>query len=273
MSTSRLLGWLSGLAWLGFLVPAWASATPGTWATDSGVGSNQLVITIEIDCPAASFICGSVDGYTDIQASSLSGSGTLEIDPAAGTIQFLTDGNSDLGFGPQATFHTLAGSDLIFTYVAFAGVPEFVNIEIFATAGPAILPVGFASFVPGDYPLSASLPYASLVDVVGDLEFNVPDIVVPAQNVTLTGTLRVLGDTNFDGFMEYELRDLSAQLDLVQSAQIAGEPVEISITSVLSSNLSGEVAYGAPLPVFGAIGLLALAVVLVISSLLSLRSR
>lgn len=275
MNSSRTFVWLWGLTWLGLLGPALASAMPGTWATDAGVGSNELAITIEVDCPANTFICSVVDGYTDSQASSLSGSGVLEVDSDAGTIQFVTDGNSDLGFGPQPTFHTLAGSDVVFAYLPFAGVPEFMSLEVFATAGPAILPVGFASFAPGDYPVSATLPYALLADVVGDLEFNVPDIVVPAQDVTLTGTLRVLGDTDSDGFMEYELRGLSAQLDLVQAANIGGEPVEISVTSVLTSNLSGEVAYvePEPVPVFGALGVLFLALVMVISSVLTLRLR
>ena len=275
MNSSRALVWLCGLIGVGLLGPALAGATPGTWATDAGVGSNQLAITIEVDCPADSFICSVVDGYSDSQASSLSGSGVLEVDPDTGTIQFETDGNSDLGFGPQPTFHTLAGSDLIFAYLPFAGVPEFMNLEVFATAGPAILPAGFASFAPGDYPVSATLPYASLVDVVGDLEFNVPDIVVPAQDVALTGTFRVLGDTDSDGFMEYELRDLSAQLDLVQAANIGGEPVEITVTSVLTSNLSGEVAYVVAelVPVFGALGILLLALLMVISSVVTLRLR
>lgn len=264
-----------GLVLIGLLVPTWANATPGTWATDSGVGPNELAVTIEVECAAANLICGAVDGYTDTQTSSLSGSGTLEVDADAGTIQFVTDGDADLGFGPQATFHALVGSDLTFGYLPFAGVPEFANLEVFATAGPEILPVGFTALTPGDYPLAATIPYAALVDVVGDLEFNVPDIVVPPQDVALAGTLRVLGDTNSDGFMEYELRSLSAQLELVQSAQIAGESVDITVTSVLTSNLSGEVAYVAPevVPVFGVVGVLALALLLVGSSLRALRSN
>ena len=197
MNSWRIRIGLSGLLFIGLLVPSGASAIQGTWATDSGVGPNALAITIEVECAAANFICDTVDGYTDVQTSSLSGSGILDVDADAGTIQFVTDGLVDLGFGPQQTFHALAGSDLEFGYLPFAGVPEFANLEVFATAGPEILPVGFTALAPGDYPLAATLPYAALVDVVGDLEFNVPDIVVPAQDVALTGILRVLGGHQF----------------------------------------------------------------------------
>jgi hypothetical protein len=105
---------------------------------------------------------------------------------------------------------------------------------------------------------------------VGDLEFNVPDLVVPEQDVTLTGVFRVAGDTDLDGFVEYEL-DLSTSLLLVQAAQIAGEPVQISVTTQLTTHLSGVVAQALPVPLLGVAGLLLLVAVLSGVAAVSLR--
>ena len=247
-----------------------AHAVSGTWQTDASVGVNQLETTVEVDCPAAGFICAQVDGYSDTQVSTLSGSGSLEIDGGAGTIQLLTDGDVDLGFGLQPSYGFLSGSDLAFDYIPFAGVPEFVSLSTFATAAPLISPSGFASLAVGNYPVSAIVPYAALADVVGDLEFNVPDLVVPEQDVTLTGVFRVAGDTDLDGFVEYEL-DLSTSLLLVQAAQIAGEPVQISVTAQLTTHLSGVVAQALPVPLLGVAGLLLLVAVLSGVAAVSLR--
>ncbi|MEE3326690.1 MAG: hypothetical protein VX252_05120, partial [Myxococcota bacterium] len=201
---------------------------------------------------------------------SLSGSGSLEIDDGAGTLQFITDGDVDLGFGLQPSYGSLAGEDLDFAYIPFAGVPEFVNLDLFATAAPLISPSGFSSFAVGDYPISETVPYAALADVIGDLEFNVPDLVVPEQDVVLTGFLRVLGDTNLDGFVEYQI-DLATSLVLVQAAQIGGEPVQITVTTQLTTHFSGLVAQGLPVPVLGGTGLLLLALGLSLSTGLYLR--
>jgi hypothetical protein len=238
-----------------------AQAVLGTWQTDAAVGVNQLEMTVEVDCPAAGFICDQVDGYSDMQVSALSGSGSLEVDGGAGTIQFLTDGDVNLGFGLQPSYGFLSGSDLAFDYIPFAGVPEFVNFTTFATASPLISPSGFSSLAVGNYPVSAVVPYAALADVVGDLEFNVPDLIVPEQDVTLTGVFRVAGDTDLDGFVEYEL-DLSTSLLSVQAAQIAGEPVQISVTAQLTTHLSGVVPQALPVPLLGTIGILLLVAVL-----------
>jgi len=247
-----------------------AQAVSGTWQTDAAVGVNQLEMTVHVDCPAVGFICDQVDGYSDMQVSTLSGSGSLEIDDDAGTIQFLTDGDVNLGFGLQPSFGFLSGSDLAFGYIPFAGVPEFVNLVTFATAAPLISPSGFSSLAAGNYPVSATVPYAALADVVGDLEFNVPDLVVPEQDVALTGVFRILGDTDLDGFVEYEL-DLSASLVLVQAAQIAGEPVQISVTTQLTTHMSGLVAQALPVPLLGVAGLLLLVATLSGVAALSLR--
>ena len=147
---------------------------------------------------------------------------------------------------------------------------EFVNLEIFATAAPLISPSGFSSLAAGNHPITATVPYAALADVIGDLEFNVPDLVVPEQDVVLTGLFRVLGDTDLDGFVEYEV-ELATGLLLVQSAQIGGEPVQISVSTQLTTHFSGRVAQALPVPVLGFAGMALLASGILLSAGLALR--
>lgn len=261
----------SGILLVSFLL--WsgsAHATPGTWQTDGAPGANQVVMTVQVQCPSSGFICDQVDGYSDTRTSTLSGSGSMEIDDGAGTIQFLTDGDVDLGFGVQPSFAFLTGEDLEFNYIPFAGIPEFVNLEIFATAAPLISPSGFSSLAAGNHPITATVPYAALADVIGDLEFNVPDLVVPEQDVVLTGLFRVLGDTDLDGFVEYEV-ELATGLLLVQSAQIGGEPVQISVSTQWTTHFSGRVAQALPVPVLGFAGMALLASGILLSAGLALR--
>lgn len=241
------------------LLPAGAArAQTGTWATDPGVGSNSLTVTIQVSCAAPSFTCSLVDGYADTQVSTLSGSGTLAIDVPQGLLQFDTDGQLDWGIGPQPVYELLTGSTITFVSIPFAGAPQIANSQVFAAANPLIPVPNFQHLTPGDYPFSQSIPYASLADVVGDMELNVPDIVVPPQSVLLAGTLRVLGNVDLDPFIEYELINLSAVLSIQQPGNIGGEPVTLSVTSALTANLSGEVEGPVALPALGGVGLLVL---------------
>jgi hypothetical protein len=240
------------IAALAALMPALAHGQVGTWATDAGVGSNDLDVTIQISCPAPSFVCSLVDGYANTQTSTLNGSGGLVVDAGFGTLRFENDGVQDWGTGPQPVYNLLTGSGVTFASVPFAGAPQLASLLVFASSDPLIPVPGFSDLGPGDYPFSQSIPYASLADIVGDMELNVPDIVSPPQSVQLSGTLRVLGDPDLDGMVEYELTQFSAVQSLQQPGNIGGEPVTISITSSLNANLSGEVAGPVALPALGA---------------------
>ena len=247
------------IAALAFVAPALAHGQVGTWVTDAGVGTNDLDVTIQISCPAPSFVCSLVDGYANTQTSSLSGSGGLVIDAGLGTLRFASDGQQDWGSGLQSVYNLFTGSGVTFASVPFAGVPQLAGLLVFASSDPLIPVSGFSDLGPGDYPFSQSIPYSSLADIVGDLELNVPDIVSPPQSIQLAGTLRVLGDPDFDGMVEYELTQLSLVQSLLQPGNIGGEPVVISITSSLNANLSGEVAGPVAVPVLGTGALLFLA--------------
>jgi hypothetical protein len=241
------------------LVPGAAHAQLGTWATDPAVGASDLDVTIQISCAAPSFVCSLVDGYADTQTSSLSGSGGLLVDAPLGTLRFETDGLQDWGTGPQPVYNLFSGGSMIFASVPFAGVPQIASLLVFASSDPLIPVPGFFDLGPGDYPFSQSVPYGLLADIVGDMELNVPDIVSPPQSILLTGTLRILGDIDLDGMVEYELTQFSAVQSLQQPGNIGGEPVTIAITSALSANLSGEVAGPVALPALGSLASLLLA--------------
>ena len=135
---------------------------------------------------------------------------------------------------------------------------QLASLLVFASSDPLISVPGFLGLGPGDYPFSQSIPYASLADIVGDLELNVPDIVMTPQSVQVTGTYRVYGDFDMDGNIEYEILNLSAALSLQQPGNIGGEPVTIAITSALTANLSGEVAAPVALPALGGLATLLL---------------
>ena len=244
---------------LALLLPGLASGQVGTWTTDAGVGSSSLAVTIQVSCPTTSFVCNTVNGYADSQNSTLSGSGGLVVDTLASSLRFETDGNEDWGLGPQPVYNLLSGTGMTFVNIPFAGVPEIASLVVFATADSLIAVPGFIDLLPGDYAFSQTIPYASLVDIIGDLELNLPDIVMPPQNVVVTGSLHVLGDIDLDTLVEYELRNLSAVLTVLQPGNIGGEPVAIAITSALNANLSGEVAGPVAVPALGSVATLLLA--------------
>jgi hypothetical protein len=68
----------------------------------------------------------------------------------------------------------------------------------------------------------------------------------------------MLGDVDFDSFLEYELVNLSAVLSTQQPGNIGGEPVTLSVTAMLTANLSGEVEGPVALPALGGVGMLVL---------------
>ena len=256
------------------LLPAGiAAAAPGSWATNASVGSNQLSVTVQVSCPAITFVCSVVDGYADTQVSTLTGSGDLLADLEFDTLQFESDGLQDWGAGPLPVYNLLSGSAVTFANIPFAGVPEISSLIIFASSDPPIDVVGLSSLIPGDYPFTSLVPYGSILDIVGDLELNVPDIVVLPQTVSLAGTLRLLGDSNFDGMLEYQLRNLSAVLSLQQPGNIGGEAVTLSVTSAMSINLSGEMEGPPTIPVLGGLGSIVLAASCGILGMLGARGR
>lgn len=238
--------------------PGLSFAQTGTWVTDAAVGSSQLGVTIQVSCPATSFVCSLVDGYANTRVSTLSGSGGLLVDAALGTLRFESNGLQDWGIGMQPVFSLMSGTGMTFESIPFAGAPEIASLLVFAGSDPLIPIPGFSSLEPGVYAFSQSIPYAVLADIVGDLELNVPDIVIAPQSVSVTGTYRVFGDFDLDGNIEYELRNLSAALSIQQPGNIGGEPVTIAITSALTANLSGEVAGPVVLPALGGLATLLL---------------
>jgi len=254
-----------------WLFPGLSFAQSGTWVTDAGVGTSQLNVTIQVACPATSFVCSLVDGYADTRVSTLTGGGGLAVDAASGILQFETDGDQDWGAGPQPVFALMTGTGMTFDSIPFAGAPQIASVHVFAAADPLIPVPGFLGLGPGVYPFSQSIPYASLADIVGDLELNVPDIVMPPQSVLVTGTYRVYGDLDLDGNVEYEIQNLSAALSLQQAGNIGGEPVTIAITSALTANLSGEVAAPVALPALGPAATLMLSGVLAWAGLRAAR--
>lgn len=216
-----------------------AAAAP--WATDAAVGPNEVDVTIQIACPAAGFVCSQVDGYSDTQTSTLTGGATFLLDETNAQIQFDMDDTQDVGSGPQDTYLTMAGTDLTFAGIPFAGIPEIINLFVFSVTSPVIDVPGLDIGTPGDYAFSTTLDYASVSETTGDLEFILPDIVLSPTAVVVSGTFRVLGDIDTDGMVEYEIRDIAATLALQTNGTIGGEAVTIDVTADLTANLSGEV--------------------------------
>jgi hypothetical protein len=261
-------------------LPALAQAATGSWVTDDGVGPNQVDFTLEITCPAVSFVCDLINGstgedhYSDTQTSNTTGAGTLEIDGPGEFIRFDSDSTQDVGSGPQPAYFTLTGTDMEFLLIPFAGVPEIENPVVFALTDPPIDVPGLAGLNPGDYAFAQTMSYSALADVVGDLEFILPGIVVPPDDVVLSGVLRVLGDVDQDGRTEYELRGVTGGFAYQVPSTIGGEPVTIQVTGQLSANLSGETPPAPPIPpvpALGPLGLVSLSLLLSIAGTAYLR--
>jgi len=264
-----LVVWMTGLA-----LPAFAqSGLP--WTTDTGVGPNQVVYTVTLDCPNVGFVCDQIDGYQEQDTSQVSGGAGFALDRLAETIQFETDSSQDVGAGLQDAYLTLVGSDLVFPNIAFAGVPEITDVLVFALTNPLVAVPGVGLLVPGDYPFSQTIGYSGSGTVVGDLEFILgPDIVVPQDDIVVNGILRVLGDTDSNGTVEYEIRDVVGSFSLQSVATIGGESVGVDVSADMTLNLSGELAgAGAVVPALGPAGLFGLAGCLLLANAVAGRRR
>ena len=101
---------------------------------------------------------------------------------------------------------------MIFASIPFAGVPKIANPLVLALTNPPIGVPGLADLSPGDYDFSQAMSYSALADVEGDLEFILPGIVVPPDDIFVRGVLRILGDVDQDGTIECELRNLNGKL-------------------------------------------------------------
>lgn len=265
----------------GMLLCAWVAAVPIAsasaldWTTDPAVGPNEVAFTLDVTCPGISFACTLINGYSDTQVSTLTGAGTYLSAPGSETVRFETDSTQDVGSGPQAAYLTMIGTNLTFANLPFAGVPEVVNLLIFALTDPEIPVPGLDLMTPGDYPFSETISYSSLGEVVGDLEFILPDLVAPPGDVVVSGTIRVLGDIDLDGMIELELRDVTGTLGVSGPGNIAGEPVTVDITASLTANLSSEILGTgvAIVPSLGPAATIGLAALLTLAGSQALRRR
>jgi hypothetical protein len=246
--------------------PSLARALGGVWATDGSVGVNQVDYRLQLTCPATSLVCSLVDGYDDTQTSTMSGSGTLSLEPVAGTFMVKTDSSQDVGSGLQPAHLTLSGADLTYANIPFAGVPELVNVLVFALTNPAVAPTALDLGETGDYPFSEMISYSGLAEVVGDLEFILPGIVVPPDDVLVSGVFRVLGDLDSDGAVDFEVRDVTGTFTLQSPATIGGESVTVDITADMTLNLRGDLRVsGNVVPATGPWSLVGLVVFLSVS--------
>ncbi len=261
---------------LAMVFAANARAETAPWATDPGVGPNQVVFTLDISCPAVSFVCAQIDGYSEQATSTATGAASFDLDDVTAEIQFETDSSQDVGSGPQPAYLTVSGSDVAFPNVAFAGVPEITDVLVFALTSPPIAVAGLALPTPGDHPFSETLSYSGTGTVFGDLEFILgPDIIVPPDDVVVTGIFRVLGDPDLDGFLEYELRDVTGSFSVQNPTTIGGEPVTVSVTADMTLNLSGEIplAGGVVLPALSPVGTAILIATLTLAARVAARRK
>ena len=213
-------------------------ADQGSWLVAPGVGPNEVTYTVDIVCTTGGLVCDALDGYQDAQTASLTGLGRLDLDPDAGTLQFLSDGSENLdGMGLVPVFTRVFQTDLDFAAIPFIGAPQVREGRVFATGNPVIALGGALS--PGDHPFSVAIPYAALADVIGPVDAWLPTLEVAPGDVTLSGTLRVLGISPI-GTVTYEIRDVSASLLVQNPAQLLGEDVVVEVTTELTMNLVGS---------------------------------
>jgi len=113
------------------------------------------------------------------------------------------------------------------------------------------------------------MSYSALADVVGDLEFILPGIVVPPNEIPVSGVLGVLGDVDLDGRIEYELRGVTGSFAYQVPSTIGGEPVTIQVSGQLTANLAGETLTVQPIPTpaLGPVGLVLLSMLLSVAGM------
>lgn len=211
---------------------------------------NRVDYTIDISCSGGGLVCAALDGYADTQFASVSGSGDLELDVAAGTLRFLQDGTQDLGSGPQPSYATLDVADLVFAEIPFVGAPETRDGIIFALTNP-LFDAGTPLAV-GRYPVSAVVSYGAFADIVGPVDAYLPEIRQGPSDVTLSGELEITALLPGGG-IAYSLNDLTGTLQVSNPTTLLGEDVIVTVTADMSLNLSGNnFAPGfTPLPALG----------------------
>ncbi len=229
------------------LAPA-AQAEIATWQTDAAVGPSEVSYTLSFTCTGPAAVCDPLNAYSDTQISTLGGAATLQLDPVADTLQFDPDGTVDLGdgMGPVPTHLALSGSDMTFAGLALFGIPEVESPLVFSVDQPLIPLTGLELLPPGTYPISSTMSWGGVANVVGDLALLIPEIVVTPAPVAVTGTLEILGDVDTDGLIEFEIRNLQATTSSTDQYVEGTIVVDVEVTAVLVAHLSGEVAGTVP---------------------------
>ena len=213
---------------------------------------NEVVYTLDISCVGGGLVCGALDAYEDVQVATVSGSGEVDIDAAAGTLQFQQNGSQDVGAGLQSAYAQVDATDLTFAEIPFIGEPMTESGVVFALSNPLFSAGG--AIAPGSYPLSAVVSYSALADIVGPVDAWVPEIVVTPQDVTVDGTLFVLALLP-NGQIYYRLQDLTATMVVSNPTTLLGESVTVTVTAEMTLNLTGNTLEGVPAPGLGGWGL------------------
>ncbi len=215
-------------------VPRTAVADVFPWQTDVAVGPSDVEITLDLLCMGGGLVCDLLDSYADTQTAVLSGSGDIDIDDVADTIQFQQDSSQDLGMGPIPAYSTTTASDLTFAEIPFTGIPMTEAGVVFGTTNPPISVPGLDLTAPGNYPFSGAVDYAMIADVVGDLDVQIPMLISTPSSVTLSGVLTVLPNGSV------ELRDVIGTLNFQDTVALLGEIPTLVVDADLTLNVSVE---------------------------------
>lgn len=262
MGSVRLAALIS-ISSLGLLVGSTATASDVPWSTSNAFGPNEVVYTIDLICTSGGLVCNALDAYVDQQTAALTGTGTIDLNLAAGTFQFQQDGVVDLmdGQGNRATYLEVAASDLSFAEIPFIGAPQTEGGMVFALTDP-IFDAGEPVVIGQPYPVSALVSYSAIADIVGPVNAYLPELLLPPSDVMLSGTLELQVDT--PQTLIYTLSNMTASFTVQNPTTLLGEDVIVSVTADMTLNLEG--LYGsAPnaVPALGPAGIAALAAALV----------
>lgn len=213
---------------------------------------NEVVYTLDISCPSPGLVCNALDAYSDVQIATLSGSGEIDIDAAAGTLQFLQSGSQDVGAGPQPAYARVDATDLTFAEIPFVGAPVTQGGVVFAITDPLYTAGG--SLAPGFYPVSATVSYSASADIVGPVDAWLPEILVTPQDISVEGTLRIIALLG-TGEIYYRLQDLTGTMVVSNPTTLLGESVTLTVTADMTLNLTGNTFQGIPSPALGDFGM------------------
>lgn len=251
------------------LGPCDARAQVSPW--EAFGGTNEVVLTLDIDCAGGGLVCDVLDAYTDTQTATLTGEGEVRFDLAAGTFQFLQDGTVDLmdGMGLRPAYATLQASDVTFAEIPFVGAPETRDGSLFALSDAPIATGG--PLTPGDHPFSAVVSYSSLADIVGPVDAYLPYLAVEPTDVALTGVLRVLSVS--PAGVSYQLRDVMGTLDAQNPTTLLGEDVVVSVSAQMTMNLVGVVPVRIAVPALSASSLVLLVMGMAACGAIACRPR